>query len=291
MTYDLYIGDRAFSSWSLRGCLMFEHFGIPVRTHLLGLYAGTLQADLADLAPARTVPVVRTPEGAILTESIAIAETLAEQHPDIPFYPASPVARGLARSMVAEMHSGFGALRAACPMMLGYACSGFETTETVSADLRRVERLWEIARTRYGGNGAWLFGNYSLADAFYAPIATRIATYGLETTKTARAYVDTTLSDPAFRRWRAEGLTVDYDPPPYPRPGQQTSWPGPAALAAEPVETGTPINLLCPFSNKPAVHLARIDGRLVGFCNSTCRDKVVVDPLAWPEVTALLGSR
>ncbi len=114
MTYDLYIGDHTFSSWSLRGWLMFERFSIPVQTHMVGLYEGTLQQDLAKLGPARLVPVMRCPDGTVVGDTLAMAETLAERHPQAGLWPANPAARALARWMVAEMHSGFTALRTDC---------------------------------------------------------------------------------------------------------------------------------------------------------------------------------
>ena len=225
MTYDLYIGDRTFSSWSLRGWLLVEKFGLPYRTHLVGLYSGTMAEDLAPLAPARTVPVLRTPEGHILSDTLAIAETLAERHPEAGLWPADPGARALARSITAEMHSSFGALRGECPMMLAHSWAGFAGSAAVQADVARLEALWSLARARHGAEGPWLFGRYSIADAFYAPAATRLATYGIGTGPVAAAYVGAHLNDPAFRAWRAEGLKVSYDPMPYRQAATPAPWP------------------------------------------------------------------
>lgn len=228
MTYELYIGDRTFSSWSLRGWLMLEKFGLPYRTTMVGLYSNTMQADLAHLAPARTVPVLRTAAGHVLTDSLAMAETLAEENPDAGLYPRDPAARALARSMVAEMHSGFHALRDACPMILAFCWDGFAASQAVRADLARIEELWDQARTRHGGNGPWLFGAYSLADVFYAPVAMRITAYDLPVSSAASAYVAAHLDDPAIKAWRAEGLKQSYDPWPYPQNLAQKPWPGDA---------------------------------------------------------------
>jgi glutathione S-transferase len=226
MTYELYIGDRTFSSWSLRGWLMLEKFGLAYTTTMVGLYSGKMAADLAPLAPARTVPVMRTAGGHVLTDSLAMAETLVEENPNIDLYPRDPAARALARSMVAEMHSGFGALREACPMMLGFCWDGFEASEAVRKDLQRIQSLWSLARARHGNGGPWLFGEYSLVDAFYAPVAMRITAYDLTVNPEAHAYVAAHLSDPAFKNWRSEGLKVSYDPWPYPSPLGQKPWPG-----------------------------------------------------------------
>ncbi|MEQ9259547.1 MAG: glutathione S-transferase [Roseovarius sp.] len=227
MTYDLFIGDRAFSSWSLRGWLMFEKFGLPCRPRMVGLYTGTMAEDLAPLAPARLVPVMRDAAGIVVGDSLAMAETLAERHPQAGLWPEDPAARALARWLVAEMHSGFTALRSACPMQLLHRVEGFTPSDTVRADLARIEELWSLARARHGAAGPWLFGRYSLADVFYTPVAARIAGYGLPVSETAAAYVETCLTDPAFRQWRAEGLTVSYDPVPYDMGLPTSPWPFP----------------------------------------------------------------
>ena len=225
MTYELFIGDRTFSSWSLRGWLMLEKFGLPYRTTMVGLYSGTMARDLQPLAPARTVPAMRTPEGDILGDSLAIAETLAERHPDAGLWPKDPSARALARWLVAEMHSGFTALRGECPMDLSQVWEGFEVSNAVRADLDRIELLWRTAKDRFGSDGQWLFGAYSLADVFYAPVAARITTYRLPVGVAAQAYVSKHLQDPAFQEWRAKGLTVTYDPKPYAQNLPSHPWP------------------------------------------------------------------
>ena len=107
MAYEIYIGDRMFSSWSLRGWLMLEKFSLPHTVHLVGLYSGTMAQEMAHLAPARLVPALRTPEGTVVGESLAIAETLAEQNPDAGLWPADPAQRAAARWLAAEMVAGF----------------------------------------------------------------------------------------------------------------------------------------------------------------------------------------
>ncbi len=289
MTYELFIGDRTFSSWSMRGWLLLECFGLPFKSTLVGLYSGTYREDLAPLAPARTVPAMRTPQGGILTDSLAMAETLAEAHPDLPFYPRDPVARALARSITCEMHSGFSALRGDCPQMLAHGWDGFAPSDAVLADVARLETLWTMARENHGAGGPWLFGEYSIADVFYAPAAGRIATYGLPVGPVAQAYVAAHLADPAFRRWRAMGLTKSYDPMPYRLDLPMTDWPGPPPLPARPVDSGSPENDVCPYSGKAITHLAQIDGRIFGFCNAFCRDKTVADAAAWLKFMSLMA--
>jgi glutathione S-transferase len=225
MTYDLYIGDRMFSSWSLRGWLMFEKFNIPCQTHLVGLYSGTMADDLAPLAPARLVPAVCTPDGTVIGESLAIAETLAERHPTANLWPTDAAARATARWLCAEMTAGFGALRDACPMQLQHCHVGFQPSEAVQADLARLESLWNHARSVSGSTTPYLFGTYSLADVFYTPIAARIIGYGLSVSDTANAYCNTLLSDPAVLEWRRAAHDVTYNPVPYALDLPNTPWP------------------------------------------------------------------
>lgn len=224
MTYDLYIGDRTFSSWSLRGWLMLENFGLPYRTHMIGLYSGTMADDMTALAPARLVPALKLPDGTVVGESLAIAETLAEQNPDAGLWPADPAARVTARWLCAEMVAGFTALRGACPMQLQHVNKGFTVSTEVQVDLDRLEALWTHAST-FKTDGPWLFGAYSLADAFYAPVCARIVGYDLPVSDMARTYCQTTLCDPAFQAWRAEGQKVTYNPFPYDMGLTTRPWP------------------------------------------------------------------
>ena len=224
MTYDLYIGDRTFSSWSLRGWLMMENFNISHRVHMIGLYGGTMADDMASLAPARLVPTIRTPDGTVVGESLAMAETLAEDHPGIGMWPEDARARATARWLCAEMVGGFQALRTACPMQLQDVNVGFEVSDAVKADLTRLETLWAHAAT-FKSEGPWLFGTYSLADVFYAPVCARIVGYDLPVSNAARAYCTATINDAAFKSWRAEGLKTTYDPFPYDMGTKTADWP------------------------------------------------------------------
>lgn len=227
MTYELYIGDRTFSSWSLRGWLTLEKFNLPYRSHLLGLYSGTMARELAPLAPATLVPVLRCPEGTIVGETLAMAETLAERHPDAGMWPEDAADRATARWLSAAMTAGFGALRDACPMQLQHVNDGFAVSDAVRKDLDRLEQLWRHARDTRKDGGPWLLGRYSLADVFYAPICARIIGYDLPVSAETRAYCDLTISDSAFKKWRAEGQKVTYDPFPYDMGVPVKPWPVP----------------------------------------------------------------
>ena len=287
MTYDLYIGDRTFSSWSLRGWLMLEKFGLPYRTTLVGLYSGTLARDLAHLPGAKTVPAMATPSGGVLTDSLAMAETLHEENPNAGLYPRDPAARALARSMVAEMHGSFAALRNECPHNMDHVLLGFTPSDAVLKEVARISALWAMAKREYGGDGPWLFGDYTLADAFYAPIANRFVTYGIDLDETAQAYVDAHLHETANRQWRAMGQTVSYDPFPHDFGLETQPWPI-DLIAAKPVENGLSKNATCPYSGDPVTHFLETGGKVYGFCNAVCRDKTVADPGAWPKFMALL---
>lgn len=230
MTYELFLGHPCYSSWSLRAWLLFAHFDLPVTPVEVDIYQGGKARDLAPVAPMTTVPVLRLPDGTIVGDSLAIAETLAERHPEAKMWPTDPAARAQARWLTAEMHSGFTALRGACPMVLTHRQTLSPVAPAVQDDLDRLQTLWAMARN-IAGPGPWLFGAYSIADAFYAPVAMRMAGYGLSVDTTTAAYVDAHLGDPAIAQWRAKGLAQPLDPAPYARPGPQFPWPTPSSAS------------------------------------------------------------
>jgi glutathione S-transferase len=283
MRYDLAIGDRAYSSWSLRGWLLFDAFGIPVSTHKARLYTDELPTLLAGYFPSRTVPALRMEDGTVVPESLAIAEELASRHPEAGLWPADPKARAIARVLATEMHAGFTALRNYCPMNLRVAYTDCAPPEAVLADLARLETIWAWARRETGAKGPWLCGDYSAADAFFAPVAGRIAGYGLAVGPDAAACVAAHLAHPSFRRWRAMGHADGADQPNYYRDYPRGTWPGPARLDASAVDEGPSVNDTCPYSGKSVTHYLQLEGRTYGFCNAFCRDKTVADAAAWPK--------
>lgn len=289
MSYDLLIGDRSYSSWSLRGWLLFAALDIPVRVHLARMYDPAFAETLAAWPPARSVPVARAENGALWHDSLAIAEGLAERHPEARHWPAEPRARALARSMAAEMHSGFAALRKACPMNLRVAWTGYEPDDAVRADLARLETVWAAAR-RMAGDGPWLFGRYTAADAFFAPVAMRIAGYALPVSDDAGAYVTAHLNHAPLRQWRAEGEAADRTLDNYDMDLPTARFPMPDAIPASPA-TGPSVNETCPYSGRPVTHFMEAGGRIWGFCNPGCRDKTMADPKAWPAFMALYEAR
>ncbi|MCG7629243.1 glutathione S-transferase [Epibacterium sp. MM17-32] len=215
MTYTLYIGDRMYSSWSLRGWLMLEKFSLPHELRMVGLYSGTMAQDMAALAPARLVPTLTLPDGTVVGETLAMAETLAERHPDAGLWPKEAAHRATARWLCAEMVAGFTALRGDCSMQLSHIWQGFQPSEAVLADLRRIETLFAHARQTSGHASGPLFGTYSLADVFYTPVAARIIGYDLPVSAETGAYCVELLRDPAVLSWQEAAREVTYDPEPY----------------------------------------------------------------------------
>jgi len=230
MSYILAIGDRAYSSWSLRGWLLFDAFAIPVTSRRGQLYTDGFSQLLAEFAPARTVPALRLPDGTVIADTLAIAEELASRHPEAHHWPAAPRARAIARALVAEMHAGFAALRNTCPMNLRAAYTGFAPPAEVLADLDRLATIWDWARHETGSDGPWLCG-YSVADAFFAPVAARIAGYALPVSARAQAYVAAHLAHPSFGRWHAQALVDGPDQPVYDRVLPRRNWPATGATA------------------------------------------------------------
>jgi glutathione S-transferase len=296
MSYTLIIGDRGYSSWSLRGWLLFDAFGIPVTTKTARLYTDELAKTLAPYAPARTAPTMVCDDGTVVFESLALAEELASRHPDAGIWPNAPRARATARVLASEMHAGFVALRSHCAMNLRVSYTDCAPTDAVLADLARLETIWAWARQVTGAKGPWLCGEYSAADVFFAPVAGRIAGYNLPVGAAAQDYVAAHLAHPSFRQWRAMGLVDGADQEYYRRDYPTRPWPGPAPLKAVAVSeadfAASPetVNATCPYSGKSITHALELRGRRYGFCNAFCRDKTVADPEAWPKFMAIYQS-
>lgn len=202
--FDLYIGNKNYSSWSLRPWLLMKHFGIPFCEHLVSVAGRDYNAALKPIAGNARVPCLHE-DGFQVWDSLAIAETLAERHPAM--WPADARARARARSICAEMHSGFSHLRSAMPMNLKLRLRGRPTTPEVQRDIDRIVEIWQEARTQYAsGDGPWLFGDFSVADAMFAPVACRFDIYNVPLPAGAAAYRDTVLAHPALQEWRTAGL-------------------------------------------------------------------------------------
>ena len=287
MTYRLFLGDYAYSSWSLRGWLLFRHLGLKPDIHLVDFNATGVAEQLADIAPAKTVPAMQTPEGTVIWDSLAMAEELHDRFPDGQLWPNDPAARGLGRALAAEMHSAFGSLRDECPMNLRKAYVKPQLSNDTLTDIARIETIWGHARALYAAKGPWLLGTYSIADIMYAPVAARFAGYDAELSDVAQAYVDTHLQDTMFRQWRTMALVTGDTLPWYAKPFDTKAWPGPEPLPAKAVDAGPSENATCPFTGGPTEYFLDFDNRVFGFQNKLCRDETVHDPEAWPAFMAI----
>lgn len=201
--YRILTGDKAYSSWSLRGWLLLAAFGLPFEDRPVRMYDPAFDAMQAANAPARTVPQIEWDENGVtrrVWDTLAIAETLAERHPGAGIWPADPYHRSIARCLAAEMHSGYSALRAACPMNLHRDPAPLVTLpEGVASDVARIGRLWSWARAETGG--PWLGGpRFSAADAFFAPVAFRLQEYALSARGMA-GYAELLLENKFVTRW------------------------------------------------------------------------------------------
>ncbi|MBI3481310.1 MAG: glutathione S-transferase family protein [Nitrosomonadales bacterium] len=199
MGFDLYIGNKNYSSWSLRAWLLLKHLGIPFTEHMVSVAGRDYNAALLPISANARVPCLHV-DGFQIWESIAIAEYLAEQYPDL--WPADPKARARARSIAAEMHAGFANLRRAMPMNLKFKLRGKPAEAAVQRDIDRIVEIWTEARTRFATpDAAYLFGAFSVSDAMYAPIVWRFHIYNVPLPKIAAEYRDTMLAHPAMQEW------------------------------------------------------------------------------------------
>jgi glutathione S-transferase len=201
MSLTLFIGNKAYSSWSLRPWLLLRALGIPFEEVVTPLYVEGSRAKMLRVAPTGKVPVLQDGDFAVW-DSLAIAEYLAEKFPDLGVWPIDWRARARARSLCAEMHAGFQGLRQACPTNFRRErrAEPLPLEEAARADLGRIEAIF--AETPAQRGGPFLFGAFTAADAFFAPVVCRIDTYALALSGPARAYCDVILALPAFTEWR-----------------------------------------------------------------------------------------
>ncbi|MEO6774039.1 MAG: glutathione S-transferase family protein [Kofleriaceae bacterium] len=204
MTLTLFVGSKRLSSWSLRPYLALAHAGADFTTEVILLDQADTKAKIFAVNPAGRVPVLHDGDVAI-HDSLAICEYVAELYPTAGLWPDDRKQRGRARSLSAEMHAGFQALRKEMPMELVTRKPGQGRTPESLADIARVQDVWTTALAASGG--PFLFGTFTIVDAMFAPVATRFETYAVELEPACRAYVDALHALPAMRVWHAEAAT------------------------------------------------------------------------------------
>ncbi|HXM00474.1 MAG TPA: glutathione S-transferase family protein [Rhizomicrobium sp.] len=202
--YTLILGTKNWSSWSLRPYLAMRATGAVFEEIVIPLRQGDSRDRILPHSPSGKLPILKIEEHGKLTpvwDSLAICETLAERHPEARLWPDDRAARAEARSYAAEMHSGFAPLRAALSMEFARRLPLPELNDATKADIARILEAWTHALEQYGGNGGFLFGRFSIADAMYAPVVSRFVTYGIDLPPLLRGYAERIMALPAMVDW------------------------------------------------------------------------------------------
>jgi len=212
--WTLVVGNKNYSSWSLRGYLAVAQTGVPFEEIVIPLSQPDSKDELLRHSPSGLVPVLR--HGSVeVWESLAIAEYCAEQFPAAGLWPADAAARALARAVSAEMHAGFAPLRQHMPMNMRASHPGRGRTEASLANIARITKLWRQCRAGHGGGGPFLFGaGFTVADCMFAPVVSRFRTYGVELDEVCAGYAAAVWAHPPLARWFAaacaEPWTIEY---------------------------------------------------------------------------------
>lgn len=196
----LIIGNKNYSSWSLRSWLLLTEFGIDFEEVRLALDTADFATEIAQHSPAARVPVLLL-DGQSVWDSLAIAETLAERWPDKALWPHNAHARAHARSICAEMHAGFATLRDAMPMNCRAMGRNITLRDALMTDIDRIFEIWSDCQRKYTAGEGWLFGQFSIADAMFAPVVLRFRTYGINLPESASAYPERLLQSEALQHW------------------------------------------------------------------------------------------
>lgn len=208
----LVIGNKVFSSWSMRPWFAMTMIGLPFEEIVIPLDKPDTKRQIAEHSNAGRVPVLY--HGRLkIWDSLAILEYLAETFPEKKLWPVGQSARATARAVSCEMHSSFAALRNECAMNLRRPRTPIAMSDSAKADAERVETIWRDCRQQYGKGGKYLFGRFSIADAMFAPVVTRFDTYALSMGPEARSYVETILATKALRAWTDAALEETWDLP------------------------------------------------------------------------------
>jgi glutathione S-transferase len=201
----LVIGNKNYSSWSLRPWMALTMAHIPFEETVIPLYEAQSRKKIIEHSAAGKVPILHHGKLTIW-ESLAILEYLSELFPEKKLWPEGKAARAAARSAATEMHSGFADLRNVCPMNLHRSRKSIGLTEAARVDIARIDALWRHCRKTHGRKGRFLFGSFGNVDAMFAPVVTRIDTYDIKLSAESRAYVDAVLATGAFQAWKTAAL-------------------------------------------------------------------------------------
>jgi glutathione S-transferase len=210
--FKLFIGNKTYSSWSLRGWLACKQSGLMFEEAVVPLYDHDLEKrrEGDEFAPSSGKVPILWDGDVVVWDSLAIIEYLNEKSGGDKFWPADEAARAMARSMAAEMHSGFANLRQQHPMNIGKVYPAKEPSPEVISEIGRIMELWAQARARYGGEGAFLFGDFGAADIMYAPVVTRLITWSLPMAQFALPYVQAVVEHPWMQDWIAAAQEEDW---------------------------------------------------------------------------------
>jgi glutathione S-transferase len=206
MNVTLIIGNKNYSTWSLRSWLLLREAGIEFEEHRIALDVADTRSQISEFTDAGRVPVLLL-DGTGIWDTLAIAETVAERWPEKQLWPADPDARAHARCISAEMHSGFEALRMQMPMNCRAMGRKVHLPDELTADIDRIIAIWSDCHKRYSANGDWLFGQFSIADSMFAPVVLRLRTYGINLPDSAAAYARRLLESEAMQEWLADAET------------------------------------------------------------------------------------
>jgi glutathione S-transferase len=219
MARRLLIDNKNYSSWSFRPWIAMKVAGLAFDEQVVSLGDPDFKKTVMQVSPAGRVPALDD-DGICVWETLAILEYLNEKFPAAALWPADRAARAHARAIAAEMHAGFAALRRECPMNMWRPLKSHPLSAEASADVARIDAMWTDCRARFGQQGPFLFGGFSAADAMYAPVVSRFATYMVPVGPTSRAYMEAVMALPAWQEWRAAALKE-----PWVLPADEPDWP------------------------------------------------------------------
>jgi len=219
MALNLIIGNKNYSSWSLRPWIAMKVAGIPFAERVISLDDPHFKRTVMAISPAGKVPALADGEVHVW-ESLAILEYLADKFPDAKLWPDDPEARAHARALAAEMHAGFVPLRRECPMNFWRPVKPRNLSPDAAANVERIDAMWTDCRARFGAGGPFLFGRFGAADAMYAPVVARFATYAVGVGPASRAYMEAMMGLAAWQEWKAAAVQE-----PWVLPEDEPDWP------------------------------------------------------------------